>query len=265
MVLEFARDVFVPLGQAGADAFDDTRSWVDPRGYRLSDRLWNARKADRDAIDRILREAIVAGDDPLAAARRLEDYLLPSARPVRDPRTGRLVRWKRDELGNLLRDSGGRLISAQPIGAITRTPRSGAGSYAARRLARTETTRAFGQATMQAAALNPFVSGVKWNLSGSHPEPDECDSNARRSSQGLPRGVYRSGDEPRYPNHPNELCYLSPYVAEDTDAVIDQLRRDFDIDPQPVRLFGLPAGGRARELVTTLFRAARQFLTKEAA
>ncbi len=261
MALEFADRIFLPLGQ---DVADDTELWQDVRGRRLSDRAWLARQATRDAIDKRLRLAIARGDDPIAVARDLEQYLDPSLAPVRDER-GRLVRWKHDEQGRPTLDAEGKRIPAQPKGAITRTPRGGSGSYPARRLARTEITRAFGQATMQAAALNPFVSGVKWNLSGSHPEPDECDSNAWRSSRGLPRGVYRSGDEPRYPNHPNELCYLSPYVAEDTDAIVAQLRRDFDLDPQPVRLIGLPAVDRARELVTTLFRAARAFVTREAA
>jgi hypothetical protein len=191
VAIDIAREVFIPLGQAGADAFDDTRTWVDPNGRRLSDRLWLARQADRDAIDAILRGAVASGDDPLKAAKRLEDYLTP-------------------------------------VGAATRTatPRSGMGNYAARRLARTEMTRAFGQATLQAAALNPFVEGVKWNLSGAHSKPDECDSKARRSSRGMEPGEYTLRDVPSYPTHPNCLCYLSPVTVKDTDAVVERLRRE---------------------------------------
>lgn len=265
MSIEFARDIFIPLGQAGADAFDDTRRWVDPRGHRLSARLWYARQTDRDAIDAILRNAILAGDDPLKAARRLEDYLLPAGRPVRDPKTGRLVRWKRDDAGNLLRDSGGELIPAQPKGVITRTPRSGAGSYAARRLARTEVTRAFGQATIQAAELNPFTDGVQWNLSHRHGRADECDENARGHSKGLPAGVYRPDEVPRYPNHPHDLCHLTPFTTQDADSVVAQLRRDFDLDPQPLYLVGVRRTRRARDLVTMLFLAAKALVTSDAA
>lgn len=265
MVVEVARDIFIPLGQAGADAFDDTRSWVDARGYRLSDRLWSARQADRAAIDSILRAGIASGEDPLKTARRLEDYLLPAGRPVRDPKTGRLVLWKKDEAGNPLRDTSGKLVPAQGNGVITRTPRSGAGSYAARRLARTEVTRAFGQATTQAAALNPFTEGVQWNLSHSHGRPDECDENARGHSSGLPPGVYLPNEFPRYPNHPHDLCYPTPYITRDADSVVAQLRRDFDLDPQPVDLMEVRRTRRAKDLVTMLFRVAREFLGREAA
>lgn len=229
MAIDISREVFIPLGRAGADAFDDTRSWVDPRGHRLSDRLWLARQADRDAIDSILRGAIASGDDPLQAAKRLEDYLTPVGQKT-----------------------------------TTRTPRSGLGNSAARRLARTEVTRAFGQATLQAAALNPFVEGVKWNLSGSHHKPDECDDKARRSSRGMEPGVYTVRDAPRYPTHPNCRCYLSPVTVEDTDAVVAQLRRGLSDAPE-VRLLAAPQRSGVWDKVVTLFRAAKALVTREAA
>lgn len=266
MAVDFARDLFIPLGQAGAEAFDDTTRWVDDNGRHLSQRLWKARLDDQFAIDSILREAIVRGDDPLQAARRLEDFLLPAGRPVRNPETGRLVTWKRDDAGNLLRDSSGKLIPAQPVGAITRTPRSGAGSYSARRLARTEVTRAFGQATIQAAELNPFVEGVKWNLSSTHGKADECDANASNHSRGMALGVYAPNEVPRYPNHPHDKCYLSPVTTDDTDAVVAQLRRDFGLDGSPaVRLVTVPRSSGLREKVVALFRAAKALVTREAA
>lgn len=155
---------------------------------------------------------------------------------MRDPKTGRLVRWKRDEAGNLLRDSSGKLIPAQPKGVITRTPRSGAGSYAARRLARTEVSRAFNEGSRQAAELNPFVVGVKWNLSGTHKDADDCDAFAHGSSQGMEHGVYRADDAPAMPSHPHCRCFWTPETTDDTESVAAQLRRDFDLDPQPIDL-----------------------------
>jgi hypothetical protein len=251
MAIDIAREVFIPLGQAGAEAFDDTRSWVDPRGYRLSDRLWRARQADRDAIDAILRGAVASGDDPLKAAKRLEDYLTPEAQ---------LVRYPADHPNPAKR---GRVkpFSEQPKGVATRTPRSGMGNYAARRLARTEVTRAFGKATIQAAEFNPFVEGLKWNLSGAHSKPDECDSKARRSSRGMEPGVYTVRDVPSYPTHPNCRCYLSPVTVKDTDAVVARLRRDMERGNDP---FPLPRSG-AWSKVVTLFRAAKALVTREAA
>lgn len=230
MAIDLAREVFRPLGQTGAEAFDDTRSWVDPRGYTLSDRLWRARQADRDAIDTILRSAIAAGDDPLKAAKRLEDYLTPVGHATR-----------------------------------TSTPRSGSGNYAARRLARTEVTRAFGQATIQAADLNPFVDGVKWNLSGSHPKPDACDGHARRHSRGMEPGVYRPSETPRYPEHPMCLCHLSPVVTRRVDEVVAQVRRELELDPRPMPVVtDAPRRGGVLGGIAMLFRAARVLLGKAA-
>ena len=137
---------------------DSTRSWVDSNGYRLSDRVWLAKDADRDAIDTILRQGLAAGDGVAGMASRLSGFLSP--------------------------DSPG-------------------GNYGARRLARTETTRAFGAATVAAAAANPFVKAIKWSLSGSHHEPDECNTNASRSSRDMPKGEYTFDELPRYPAHPN--------------------------------------------------------------
>jgi hypothetical protein len=230
LVIELARDIFIPLGQVGADAFDDTARWVDPNNRRLSDRLWLARQADRDAIDAILRGAVVSGDDPLKAAKRLEDYLTPAGRKT-----------------------------------TTRTPRSGMSNYAARRLARTEVSRAFNEARRQAAVRTPFVEGVKWNVSGNHPKADDCDDKARRSSRGMPAGVYRFGDEPRMPTHPNCRCFWTPVAVDDTVGVVAQLRRDFGLGSQLAGTVEVPRPSRARELVTALFRAARELLGREAA
>lgn len=233
MVIEFARDVFIPLGQAGADLVDDTRSWVDDNGHRLSDRLWLARQYDRQQIDNILRDAVVRGRDPIQVARDLEDYLTPENQLIRNPETGRLSRKaKRDAAGNVMRDAEGRIILDQPKGVLTRTPRGGAGNYAARRLARTEMTRAFGQATLQAAELNPMVEGIKWSLSGSHTESDVCNDNAGRSSRGMDRGEYRLSEVPRYPGHPNCRCVLSPVAVKDVDAVVAQLKAEAEALPE---------------------------------
>ena len=220
--------------QAKADALDDTRTWIDPRGRALSDRLWSARASDRAAIERILREGIAAGEDPLAVARRLEVYLTPEGR---------------------------RLTTTTP--PIRRgTPeeyRSGRGSYAARRLARTEITRAHGQATIQAAARNPFVVGVRWNLSPSHPKVDICDEHAGRDV-GLGRGVYPVEAVPRYPAHPHCLCNLSPVVAEDAiQTIVAQARREAGSPTEniPVAAQGRRPGVSPLGLLRSLWGLAR--------
>src|SRR5690349_9949258 len=165
-----------------AYGFDSTRSWVSPDGYRLSDRLWRARRRVREQIDAVLREAIAKGTDALEVAEILEAYLNPAYAPIRDVF--------------------GRLIRNQRKGVTTRAPgRSGAGSAAARTLARTEISRTFSQATLHAAAANPFVDFVRYALSNRHADADEC-TDIANADNGEGRGVYAIADVPAPPRHP---------------------------------------------------------------
>lgn len=207
------------IGEAGrqynAHFFDDTRSWVDPNGYRLSDRIWEARQTTRGRIDDIIVGAIADGADAISTANRLEKYLNPSYAPIRNTK------------GKIIRDA--------RRGIITNTPRDGAGSYPARRLMRTEITRAHGEATK--ATANALQYAVRWRLSGSHPKPDICDSNAQDNSDGLPDktppGVYWAIDVPQYPAHPQDLCYLAPYAIRPIDELVERLREKYGFEQDP--------------------------------
>lgn len=194
-----------------AAGLDDTRSWVDPNGYRLSDRLWQQKQDIRAAIDDRLRKAIAKGEDAITVAKDLETYLHPKFAPLRT-KDGKIVRKDiADRIGK---------------GVYTMSPRGGAGSFPARRLARTEVTRAHGQATVAtAAALGEFV---RWVLSGSHPKRDECDTNAKRNV-GHGAGVYGPNDVPTYPAHPHCLCTLQPHSLETVDGVVARLREAYGL------------------------------------
>jgi hypothetical protein len=75
----------------------------------------------------------------------------------------------------------------------------GGASYAAHRLARTEINNAFHERQIQ-GANRPGVESVIWNLSGSHPKPDECNQFAAKR--------YKPNNVPAKP-HPNCFCYLT--------------------------------------------------------
>jgi hypothetical protein len=199
-----ANRVFVPFGQDVDAVFGSAADWVGD-GKTLSDRLWLARKMDRDAIDRLLREGLMTGADPLQVARQLEDYLTPVGQKT-----------------------------------TTRTPRSGKGNYAARTLARTETSHAFNAAAIDAAKFNPFVYGMRWLISGRHPKSDQCDQNAAGSSRGFPAGVYRFEDFPQIPSHPNCLCTAAPEAVDDDETVLAQLKAGMEQASEP--LPALPQG-----------------------
>lgn len=190
--------------------FDDTASWRDTRGYVLSDRIWRARSAVRSQIDAVLRKAIAQGTDALEVAEILEQYLNPDYAPIRN--------------------AGGRLIRNQRKSIVTRSPgRGGMGSFGARRLARTELSRAHAQATLLTAERTPFSKGVRWNLSARHPKPDQCDRYANADDYGLGAGVYPPDRFPSMPSHPMDLCFATIETPDDIDAVVDSLREQYGL------------------------------------
>jgi hypothetical protein len=78
---------------------------------------------------------------------------------------------------------------------------------------------------------------MRWNLSGSHPEPDECNEYAEQSH--MPNGeagLWLPEEVPLKP-HPNCLCYVTPenvsrdqFIADfesgKYDTYVDKLMRD---------------------------------------
>jgi hypothetical protein len=191
--------------------FDSTRTWVDPNGYRLSDRLWKQRGALRHELDTMVREAIARGDDGLKVAKDIERYLNPRYAPTRNAK------------GKIIRD--GRK------GVLTAKPRSGTGSYPARRLMRTEISRAHGEATK--ATAYKLGLALRWRLSGSHPKPDKCDENAQGNSRGLPPsapgGVYWPQDFPPYPSHPQDLCHVQTWQPFGDNELVANLRQKYGL------------------------------------
>lgn len=105
-------------------------------------------------------------------------------------------------------------------GYISPTTPGGA-SYAAMRLARTEINNAFHQQQIEAAEA-PGVKAIKWNLSGSHPRPDECNIFAAQDAYDMGGGVYPINQVPDKP-HPHCLCYLT-YISMDPVEFVRELR-----------------------------------------
>jgi len=192
--------------------YDAPHLWVDPNGYTLSERIWNTAGDTRRRLDAMLEDGIRRGRGVLnletggatGLARDLEQFLIP----------GRSLRR-------------------------TRAPYGVDASFDAMRLARTEITRAHGQAAQMAAAMNPFVEGIKWNLSGSHPRPDICDDYASGGPNG--DGIYPLNEVPNYPAHPQDMCYLTQVSipADERQTKLDELRDDIRHErAELVRLVG---------------------------
>lgn len=79
----------------------------------------------------------------------------------------------------------------------------GGASYAAMRLARTEINNAFHERQVE-GAKRPGVKASRWNLSGSHKVPDECNVFAVQNLHGDGPGLYPAG---KIPDKPHPQCF----------------------------------------------------------
>lgn len=104
---------------------------------------------------------------------------------------------------------------ASNVSGLIRPDVKGGVSYAAKRLGRTEINNAFHTVQQTSRQDEPWTTGFLWNLSGSHPKPDECNEYADNDHSNMGQGVFKKMEVPGKP-HPNCLCYLTPVqVSED--------------------------------------------------
>lgn len=156
-----------------------------PDGLRLSDRIWRIEAHFRQALDRLVEEALVTQMDPRRLARLVQQYVQPGVFTPLKEATRRRLKVPRDI------------------------------SYEAIRLARTELQHAHHEGSLLGYRMVPSYIGSYWRLSASHPKPDICDAYAAR-------GLWPKGTEPSKP-HPNCFCVLIP-VFDDREQFVERLR-----------------------------------------
>lgn len=118
-------------------------------------------------------------------------------------------------------------LAADVVGMINPDTPGGV-SYAAMRLARTELNNAFHHAQKGIRANDPFVTGMKWNLSGSHPKPDECNDYADgvHYKGGAP-GVYQPTEVPNKP-HPHCFCFLTSVTIGEDEFIANFINGNYN-------------------------------------
>jgi hypothetical protein len=136
--------------------------------------------------------------------------------------------WSNNLLENRINSAIGRGASARELAASVKdlndpnTP--GGVRYAAQRLGRTEINNAFHATSVLHYQKQPWVVGVKWELSGSHPFEDECNDYAESVHYpGGDAGVFLPADVPGKP-HPNCLCFTTAATVSE-DKFLDELDR----------------------------------------
>lgn len=119
-----------------------------------------------------------------------------------------LVDGKIDDIVNSALSRGASAAElAKDVRAFVRPDTRGGVRYAAQRLGRTELNNAFHAMQVETAVQTPWTTAVRWNLSGSHPRPDECNDYADGGD--LSGGLWTPENVPPKP-HPNCLCFTTP-------------------------------------------------------
>lgn len=153
------------------------------------------------AVSRSLKATAAAGLDTDTA--RVPRQLSIEVYRNRDLATGRVEATIRS---GIIRGLSARELASEVYKYITPGV-AGGESYAAMRLARTEINNAFHEQQIK-AGQRPWVNAAKWNLSGSHRVPDDCNKFAQQDSHRLGAGKYPVDDVPGKP-HPHCLCFLT--------------------------------------------------------
>jgi len=166
-------------------------------GLYLSDRIWSKSKKYRQNMTTIIQAAVAEGKDCVKTAKMLDQYVLKGKKTLVD------------NYPNMIKRMENRIPSDV--------------SYEALRLARTEMTAAYGEATVSAAMVSPSCSGIKFILSKSHPKRDICDDICGIDKHGLGIGVYPIDEAPEYPFHANCLC-ITLTVNEQPEQFVQKLK-----------------------------------------
>lgn len=235
---EQLRLVMVEIRREQARLWDGVSSVVQEHRLRSAIAAADA----ETAMERVLMEAV---DDP-RAVRILRDANRATARAGLESLASRasgesarplsqLVYRNRElatgRISSLVNNSLAMGRNAREIAREVRrcikpgTP--GGASYAALRLGRTEINNAFHSTQIRMSADKPWTQGYRWNLSGSHSKPDECNDYAAGDHSGLGRGVFSVRDVPAKP-HPQCLCYLTTVVPSRDDFISAYMSGEYD-------------------------------------
>lgn len=153
------------------------------QGAIFSDRIWEFDQGTRRMLSQVIGKGIAQGKSAFYLAKDVEPYL------IADSDAWKRYKRETDEIARGVRKRRSQI------------------SYEAKRLARTEINVAYKEANYLAADSSPWVRGVRWRLSGSHPVVDICDMWATQNKYGLGSGVYPPLETPT--DHPNGLCYTT--------------------------------------------------------
>jgi hypothetical protein len=214
-----------------------------PSGSKLSKELYSL--VDRKEITRILSKSLRANDTWREAAQRLSDTRIPRADVAKDVQaiidrarsayklsgdvegyreykaavkrvqsridklvdqdTSKLKRAYQDVLDLTMESSEAQIANAVKYASYFKQ------RYNAETIARTETAKAYGDASFTDALYDEDAIGVQFTLSDAHDIDDICDMICGADMFGMGEGVYPKDNAPQYPFHPNCACGITKH------------------------------------------------------
>lgn len=211
--------------------YEPTHTWVDPNGYRLSDRIWRTSVRTRMQLDALIADGIREGMAARRLAQRVEQFLHPDRAKIR-----------------------------------TKKPYGTDASYDAMRLARTEIARAGNQASFISSYLNPYVDKIEVARSANgDPTCPVCPQHATLGIGGERlRPPYDVRTANLSPFHPHCLCTVYGVVTDSPDTVTNNLRAIVEEAgeglPAPIITALKPQGILQQMLRASLYREVFEFI-----
>lgn len=139
-------------------------------------------------------------------------------------------KWTAGQVDRVINSALARGLSAREFAAEARglfNPNTPGGvRFASYRLARTEINNSF-HATSVNRSDHPWITGMQWNLSRSHPKADDCDTLAHEDGFRLGPGVFPVRDTPRKP-HPQCFCYVTPVPIDEEQFITNLVSGQYD-------------------------------------
>lgn len=178
-VLAWLLSPYQPRQTVQEMSFSSFTQWLDPRGFRLTERIQRVAIEVRSRLARFVDYHVGSGTPAPTMVTKVEAFLT----------TG--------EKGN--------------------TTYGNHGSNAPRVLVQHEMNKAGGDTVKAATVISPYIRGAQWLLSPAHTESDECDDYAEGGENG--DGVYPLSELPVFPAHPKCMCGLRAASVRNPAAV----------------------------------------------
>jgi len=153
--------------------------WLDPRGYRLTERIQRVAVEVRSRVARFVDYHVGQGTPAPTMATKVEAFLT--------------------------------------TGEKGKTAYGNQGAVAPRLLAQHEMVKAGGDTVKVTSTISPYVRGAQWLLSPLHFMTDHCDDLAEGGENG--DGIYPLSELPAFPDHNNCQCHLRAVTVRNPAAV----------------------------------------------